>query len=181
MTAPAVAGYRLAMACGLGLILGLIYGFLRPLRRRAVNLGDGLFLLCAAAAWLYLGFGICGGDLRLGYFAGLFIGGFFWELTVGRLLRPVFSGFWKGFFQIWDIPRQVTAIFLKKTRDFLKKIFASGKKSGTIKSNYSPHSGHHKGGRRHGKPVPSDSSGLQTQQQPDQDRPHERLSLIFAR
>ena len=114
MTPPAVAAGRLAIACGLGLVLGLVYGFLRPMRARATHLGDGIFLLCATGAWLYLGFGICEGDLRLGYFAGLFAGGFLWEMTVGRLLRPVFFAFWKVFFRIWDFPRYVIRIFFKK-------------------------------------------------------------------
>ena len=95
MTAPRVALGRFAAACLMGMALGLVYGFLRPVRRKAPGLGDFLFLLTAGGAWIYVSFGVCMGDLRLGYTAGLFLGGFFWEWTVGRLLRPVFFGLWR--------------------------------------------------------------------------------------
>ena len=93
---PETAGFRLLCSCLLGGALGLYYGFLRPLRRRHQGLADGLFLLGAVWVWLYQSFGICGGDLRLGYFLGLLAGGLLWERTAGRVLRPVFSGFWGG-------------------------------------------------------------------------------------
>ena len=95
MTAPALAAARFSAACLLGMGLGVIYGFLRPLRPRLTVLADLLFLVCFGMAWTYLGFGICQGDLRIGYFAGLPIGILLWDQTAGRLLRPVFSGFWR--------------------------------------------------------------------------------------
>ena len=94
MTAPETALRRFALSCLLGVGLGIWYGFLRPLRPRRTALSDGLFLAGAAWAWLELGFRICGGDLRLGYAAGLPLGGLLWEVTLGRPLRPLFSGFW---------------------------------------------------------------------------------------
>ena len=45
--------------------LGLLYGFLRFFRPRW--LGDLLFVIVLFRTWLYLGFGLCGGDLRMGY------------------------------------------------------------------------------------------------------------------
>ena len=95
MTAPAVAAGRFVYACGLGAALGLCYGFLRPLGRKCAPLGDALFLLALGRTCLYLGFGICGGDLRLGYFCGLAVGGFLWEAAVGPLFRPVFDRIWE--------------------------------------------------------------------------------------
>ena len=94
MSAPAVAAQRLGIACLLGCGLGLYYGFLRPLRPKWTGLSDLLFLLGGFWTWLYMGFGVCRGDLRLGYTAGLVAGGFLWECTVGRWLRPVFRAFW---------------------------------------------------------------------------------------
>jgi len=105
MTPPLAAAQRFGAACLLGLGLGLWYGFLRPLRAGHRQLSDLLFVPALFWAWLYLGFGICGGDLRLFYTAGLFVGLWGWEATFGRLLRPVFSMFWKiirgGLHKIW--------------------------------------------------------------------------------
>ena len=81
MTAPALAAGRFLAACGIGALLGLFYGFLRPLRPRLTHLCDLLFVIAAFFGWLYLGFGVCLGDLRLGYTAGLAAGGFLWEKT----------------------------------------------------------------------------------------------------
>ena len=75
---PRIAAHRLLLGLALGAALGLWYGFLRPLRRRHSVTGDGLFLLGAAWCWLYLGFALCGGDLRLGYFLALGMGALGW-------------------------------------------------------------------------------------------------------
>ena len=93
MTTPQAAAHRFLAALALGCILGLVYGFLRPLRPRRTTLADGIFLLAALWAWLVLNFEICRGDIRLGYCAGLAAGAFFWEWTAGKLLRPLFGGF----------------------------------------------------------------------------------------
>ena len=132
MTAPAVAAGRFGAACLLGLVLGLWYGFLRPLRPRWTALSDLLFLLGVLPVWVYLGFGICGGDLRPGYWVGLFLGGLVWEMTVGKLLRPVFRGFWKELGYIFWLPVHVLKKFFIKTGKKAKNVFASGEKSGTI-------------------------------------------------
>ena len=96
MTAPDVWAQRFAISCLVGAQLGILYGFLRPLRPRHRTVSDLLFLPGLLAAFLYTGFSLCGGDLRLGCMAGLAAGGVLWELTVGRCLRPIFSVFWKG-------------------------------------------------------------------------------------
>ena len=59
MTAPTLAARNLGWALALGICLGLVYGLLRPLRRRHTHLWDAAFILCTAAAWVYLSFGIC--------------------------------------------------------------------------------------------------------------------------
>ena len=94
MTAPALAAQRFLISCFWGAVLGVWYGFLRPLRPRWTTLSDFLFLIGLFWAGLYLGFGVCRGDLRLGYFAGILAGWVVWERTVGMFLRPVFSAFW---------------------------------------------------------------------------------------
>lgn len=135
MTAPAVAALRFALACGLGLGLGVVYSFLRPLRPRLTHLADGIFVLCLLSAWVYLGFGICGGDLRLGYTAGLFVGIFIWEWTAGRLLKPIFFRFWRLLGKVFrGITAPVRAIFRFFSK-FAKIVFAYRKKSGTIEGD----------------------------------------------
>lgn len=95
MTAPAEAAGRFLWAVMLGAVLGGIYDWLRPLRPRHTWLSDGLFLASTGYMLVYLAFGVCRGDLRMGYLFGLLTGWFLWEWTVGMLLRPIFSGFWK--------------------------------------------------------------------------------------
>lgn len=74
MTPPALSAQRFGAGCLLGVGLGLLYGFLRPLRPRHMLLGDLLFLLGVGWGWLYLDFAVCGGDLRPGYSLGLAVG-----------------------------------------------------------------------------------------------------------
>ena len=82
----------------LGGVLGIVYGFLRPLRWRW--LGDLFFIGALFYFWIYLGFGICGGDLRFAYTAALLLGCFLWYQCFGPWLAPLFSAFWKGFFSV---------------------------------------------------------------------------------
>ena len=129
---PAAAAYRMACALALGAALGLIYGFLRPLRPRHTLLSDGIFLAVTAWAWIYLCFGICAGDIRAGYAFGLLAGGIIWERTAGRPLRPVFIQFWR----ILDKSLGLLLLPLKKFFAFLKFLFASVEKWVTIVKNH---------------------------------------------
>jgi hypothetical protein len=182
MIPPKTAGANLAAACLLGALCGLIYGFLRPLRRRSAGLADSIFILFAIFVWLHLSFGICGGDLRLGYWIGLLTGGFLWELTAGRLLRPVFRGFWKCIFLLADIPIGFFKKILKKIQLFFKKLFAYKKKSGTIEWNMYPHSGKRKGGRHHGRQqsLQQDPFCVQAQQASDQGCSAVRYCIVYG-
>ena len=95
MTAPVQAAARFLWGLAMGGGLGLLYGFLRPLRPRWTALTDFVTVAAALWAWIWLSFGICRGDIRLGATAALGLGALAWELTAGRLLRPLFSLFWK--------------------------------------------------------------------------------------
>lgn len=75
MTAPALAAHRFVCCCLLGAALGVYYEFLRPLRPRHTLAADALFLTGCVWVWLIMSFRVCGGDLRLGYSAGLLAGG----------------------------------------------------------------------------------------------------------
>ena len=92
---PAAASYRFLCAFLLGAVLGVYYGFLRPLRPKRTLLADLLFSLGCLLLWLRHSFALCRGDIRVGYFFAFFAGGVSWELTAGRCLRPLFSAFWK--------------------------------------------------------------------------------------
>ena len=88
MTTPGIAAGRFLRGLVLGLILGAWYGFLRPLGRRRRTLSDLLFILGVFPVWLYFSFAVCQADLGIGYLASLFVGGFVFDITLGRLLRP---------------------------------------------------------------------------------------------
>lgn len=132
MNGPELDLHRFLCACGIGLGLGFYYGFLRPLRPRHTRLSDLLFFPALFYGWLYLGFAVCRGDIRMGYTAGLLVGVLFWEMTVGRWLRPVFVWFWRLISRIWRLIlwpfEKIFKFFCKK----LKKLFAIWKKWFTI-------------------------------------------------
>ena len=155
------SGKRLAAAGLTGMGLGLFYGFLRPLRSKSTALGDFLFLVAGIFGWIYVSFGICQGDIRLGYTAGIVAGGFLWECTAGRLLQPVFRGIWLGIFGFFSFfLRPIRKIF-QKLRNFIKKLFAYTKKSVTMLSGMSRSRKHTKGGRH-------EKASLYPQTHPDQ-------------
>ena len=135
MNGPALDGWRFLCACGIGLILGMYYGFLRPLRPKHTLLSDALFVPALFYGWLYLGFAVCRGDLRMGYCLGLLAGGLVWELTVGRWLRPVFRGLWKLISRIYRAILNIFQKIFKKIHKNSKILFAIWKKSYTIEGN----------------------------------------------
>jgi hypothetical protein len=151
MTTPAVAAARFGMAAAVGAGLGLFYGFLRPLRRKSNWLADLIFVIAAFFGWLYVGFGICRGDLRMAYFAGMALGGFGWEMTVGKLLRPVFFGFWQGIRKILAVIAFPMKKIFEITRKIAKKVFAKCRKWVTMEKNICRHRRRRTGGRQHGR------------------------------
>lgn len=151
MNGPALDGRRFLWACGIGLILGMYYGFLRPLRPKHTLLSDALFMPALFYAWLYLGFAICRGDLRLGYCLGLLAGGLVWEWTVGRLLRPVFRGFWRVISTIFNGFLNIFRKIFRKIHKFSKILFALWKKSYTIEGTTRSFRRHKNGGVPNGK------------------------------
>ena len=92
-----------AWAYVFGLELGLCYGFLRPLRPRHTGAADLLFLLALYRKAAVLMFGVCGGDLRPACLVVLFLGIWSFDRTAGRLLRPLFAGFWKMAGRLWRL------------------------------------------------------------------------------
>ena len=128
MIPPGEALGELLAALALGAVLGLFWGFLRPLGKRRRNLADGLFLPGLALGLCVLGFGVCGGDLRPACLGAAALGGIGEEMTLGRLLAPVFYGFWF----ILSRFRRVVLTFWKKFFKSAKNVFASAGKWVTI-------------------------------------------------
>ena len=91
MTAIAVSAGQFAAALLIGLELGAVYELLRPLRPRLTAISDGLFVACLLTAWVHLAFGICGGDIRMAQTAGLFLGMFFFRLTLGKFMERILA------------------------------------------------------------------------------------------
>jgi hypothetical protein len=162
MTATAAAAARFCMAGIVGAGLGLFYGLLRPARRKITWLPDLIFVIATFLGWIYVGFGICLGDLRPAYLGGMALGGILWECTAGRLLRPLFFGFWNGISQLLKWALRPGKIFLKFVGKIWKKLFAKWKKWVTIGWNIRRQHRHSAGGRPHGnkkkKTLPSGSS-----------------------
>ena len=135
MMTPAVAATRFGIGLLLGAGLGVVYGFLRPLRLKWTHLADLMFVIVLFWAWLYLSFAVCRGDIRLAITAALGIGCVAWEATAGRLLRPVFLWFWRiigGIFRFFTRPVEK---LLKNFRKNAKKLLANGKKWFTMRRN----------------------------------------------
>jgi hypothetical protein len=116
MTGPAEAARQLLSAVLLGGLTGLGYGFLRPAKPR--YLMDLFFVLGLGWVWIYLCFGVCRGDPRLGHTLALLLGAFAFHRLFGRWLLPVFSLFWQG---IYGVFVRIFACFKK----FFKKLHFS--------------------------------------------------------
>lgn len=117
---PAESIVYLGWALGIGAVLGLCYGFLRPVRPRW--LGDAVFVGCAFYGFLYLGFAVCRGDIRFGYTVGLFLAAVALDQTLGKVLRKPFYEFW----------RIISENFWKKPRKSIKNLLAKRKKDSKI-------------------------------------------------
>ena len=125
MTAPAQAARQFGIACLLGLLLGLFYGFLRPLGQRRRLLADLLFVPFLFWIWLYLCFAVCRGDIRLGCCLGLLLGAILEEITIGNSLRPLFFGVWSLLSRILTSIFHPIKKFFEKMGHFIKFFIAS--------------------------------------------------------
>jgi hypothetical protein len=152
MISPAIAAQRLGWSLAVGVALGFWYGFLRPLRGKCRNFADLLFVAAACYGWLYIAFGVCGGDMRFALLVAMAVGGFLWERTVGRLLRPVFGKIWK----ILLFPGEK---FLEICKKLCKMVLAFGKKWVTIEWNRHPRMGSRSGGKPNGKEKKGNQTG----------------------
>ena len=116
MTRPAVAGEALAFAVLLGLGLGLFYTLLYPLRRWKTGLADGVFLLGLFFLWVYLSFGICGGDIRLFQMLGLLGGAAAFYLIPGRGIQSAEEKAIRRIRQKFQDRNKALSLFFRKMR-----------------------------------------------------------------
>lgn len=128
MTPPAAAGRCLLIAILLGFLPGLLHSFLRPVRVRHKHLADLLSIAALIYCWIYVGFGVCGGDLRMGYLVGM-LGG--WALcicTVGKWLQSLFSLFFRFWGWLFSGLHQIIRKFFLFFKKNVKVLFAFPKK-----------------------------------------------------
>ncbi len=160
MTPPALLFSRFLTACLLGVGLGLIYDFLTALPRKCIHLADGVFVLMLFAFGIYLGFGVCDGDLRPTYSIGLFAGAAIWHFSVGKRLQFLFSSFFRLigrlFSCFWMPFKKIFAIICL----FSKKTFAYIKKWSTIKGRLSLKKRGKGGGKNGTEKTPPDPCSL---------------------
>lgn len=166
MTAPGLAAARFAMSLGMGAGLGLLYGFLRPLRPKLTHLTDAVFVLCAFLGWVQLGFGLCGGELRFGYWVGMLLGAVVFDVTAGRLLRPLFFRFWGIIWQILSFLLRPIGKIFDFFKKFCKKVLAFPKKGIIMGWNICRRNG----GAAHGKQKKKKSQGGSAKEQPSASR-----------
>lgn len=135
MNLPSIVAQRFLIACLLGCALGIYYEFLRPLRKKWTNLSDIAFVVGAFWVWLYLGFGVCEGDLRFGFSVALLGSSILFVVTIGSWLKPLFSIFWRVIGHILGVFAYPIKQFYKNIRFFSKFLFARVKKWGTMKKD----------------------------------------------
>ncbi len=129
MMTPQIVFRRFLTGLVLGCALGVIYGFLRPARKKKTLWADLVF--GGFALWIYAhyGFGVCRGDLRMGYLVAPILGAFAWDRSVGRWLLPIFGELWQFLALLCRPIRK----FFAKGKDFVKFLLARWKKWVTIK------------------------------------------------
>ena len=74
---------------GIALLFGVGLGFFYDVFRPLGHLGDFFFVSLTFYCFLYLGFGVCRGDIRLGVMSGMFWGAVAWKATLGRFFAPI--------------------------------------------------------------------------------------------
>lgn len=122
MITPGLSWLRFLSAGVLGMLLGPAADFLGPVRKRFPLLVDLLLSGCLVFGWLELTFGICGGDLRMGYLVGAVLGFCVWRKWFRPLLHPLIAGF-------WGIVAKVLGLVTLPMRGILKKIKIFSKNS----------------------------------------------------
>ena len=141
---PGLVWNRLAGCFLAGILLGPAVDLFRPVHRRLPVLTQLLMAAEFFACWLWLGFGLCRGDLRLGYFSSAALGFYLWERCFGTCTAAFFAIFWHAA----AIPPKFCLKIFQKISNFL---FARWKKWSTIKYSNRQIPWRRSGGPRHDK------------------------------
>lgn len=118
---PGLVWHRLLGCILAGMLVGPAACALRPLHRIRPVLTELLTSLAVGVCWLWTSFGLCRGDLRMGYFFGMIAGWLLWEWLFGTAATAVFRRFW----HIAAFPLRIFLNFFRKIVNFL---FARRKK-----------------------------------------------------
>ena len=112
---PAVFLPRLLGCFLTGALLGPGMDLLRPIHRRLPRLTELLLCVLLLAAWLFTSFGLCRGDLQLGYYLATLGGFFLWEWGFGGATAAFFARLW----HFAGIPLREIRKFFQKNANFL--------------------------------------------------------------
>ena len=112
---PAVVWRRLLGCFLTGVVLGPTVDLLRPLGRGTPILTRAGICAELFLGWLFAMFGICRGELRLGWYLALLGGFFLWEWLFGASVAAFFGGFWH--FAV--LPLKIFRKFFHIFRNFL--------------------------------------------------------------
>ena len=124
MTAPATAALRFLQCLWMGLAAGLGLSILAPLEKYFPRLWQLAVCAGIGAVWLVCSFGICGADLRFGYFAGALLGGFLWKITAHTAVSGCFSRLWGLFVQLRPLLLAPFLFIFHKIEFFVKFLFS---------------------------------------------------------
>lgn len=111
---PAVFLPRLLGCFLTGALLGPGMDLLRPIHRRLPRLTELLLCGLLLTAWLFASFGLCRGDLQLGYDLAMGLGFALWEWLFGRAVSAFFARLW----HFAGIPLREIRKFFQKKRKF---------------------------------------------------------------
>ena len=90
---PAVVWARLLGCFLCGVLLGPAVDFLRPLGKKLPILTRMLICAELVLCWLFALFGICRGELRLGWYLAMMAGFALWERLFGTVVTVFFGSF----------------------------------------------------------------------------------------
>ena len=97
-----------------GVLLGPVTDLMRPLHPRLPRLTETVLSAALLAAWLFTSFGLCRGDLQLGYYLATLGGFFLWEWVFGGAAAAFFARLW----HFAGIPLGEIRKFFQKKRKF---------------------------------------------------------------
>lgn len=120
---PGTIGGRVVQCILLGGAIGLGADVVYPLQKKAAMLAQMLWSTWILWVWLVICFGVCRGDIRLGYWAAAALGAALWRGTASRLIRPVFLRIGRKIRTIIGLPVKLSKFILKKINFFKKNSF----------------------------------------------------------